>query len=242
VNGHPKDIPVSERDLVGAVRFVDGFTGQPIGLQFSVSIPSPAGTWAATWASSDATYRFSQANPKIVRDAPQLATGTFDLNVTTLDGVNLYVQPPAATPPGPYVLTNQPEVTFPIAASHPPPVLATDYLTELSMWPTPAFSVPVGETAVSGWVVSASGGNVSALRLKLLQANEGPAGEPWATTDGAGQFVIRLPSVKLPPGLDPTLTLNVEMVDQHNNPITVAPSTLTVQVGTVTKFTRLLIP
>jgi hypothetical protein len=108
------------------------------------------------------------------------------------------------------------------------------------MWPTAAFSVPVGETGVSGWVVSAGGAVVSALRLKLLR-QDGPSGEPWATTDGAGQFLVRLPNVKRPAGSNPTLTLTVEMVDQAGNPLLVAPSTLTVPVGTVTRFVRLLI-
>jgi hypothetical protein len=242
LNGQPKDTPISERDLAGAVRFIDGFTRQPVQLRVSVSIPKPDGAWTAAWAPSDATYRFSLVNPPLVDGAPQMPTGTFDLLVATLDGVNLYAQPPSATLPGPYVLIDQPQLTLPIAKSHAPPVLASDYLVELPIWPTAAFPVPVGETAVSGWVVSAGGGNVSALRLKLLQPNEGPSGEPWATTDGAGQFLVRLPNVKRPAGSNPTLTLNVEMVDAANNPIAVAPSTLTVPVGMLTKFVRFLIP
>ena len=203
MNAQPKDVPSSQRDLSAAVRFVDGFTGQPVVLQFSVSIPAGAsipggaGGWVGSWAPSDNTYRFSLVNPAMVGNAPKMPTGTFDLSVTTLDGVALYAEPPSATPPGPYVLTDRPQLTLPVAQAHAPPVLASDYLTELLMWPTAAFSVPLGETAVSGWVVSAGGGVVSGLRLKLVQQG-GPSGEPWATTDGAGQFLIRLPNVKPP--------------------------------------------
>jgi hypothetical protein len=241
LNAQPQDRPLGERDLAVAVRFVDGFTGRPVALQFSVSIARGIGNWNALWAPADATYRFPLTNPSMVGNAPQMPSGTFDLAVTTLDGVALYTDRPRATPPGPYVLTDRPQVTLPIAKAHAPPVLASAYLTELSMWPTAAFSVPLGETAVSGWVVSAGGANISALRLKLLEP-DGPSGEPWATTDGAGQFLVRLPDVKRPAGSDPTLTLSVEMVDQAGNPLSVAPSTLTVPVGTVTRFVRLLIP
>jgi hypothetical protein len=245
LNAQPKDVPSSQRDLAAAVRFLDGFTLQPVELQFFVSIaagasiPGGAGGWIGSWAPSDATYRFSLANPPTVGGVPQMPTGTVNLAVTTLDGVSLYSQPPSATPPGPYILTVPPQVTLPAAS--PPSVLASDYLTELPMWPTAAFSVPVGETAVSGWVVSAGAAVVSALRLKLLQQG-GPSGEPWATTDGAGQFLVRLPDVKRPAGSNPTVTLTVEMVDQAGATLSVAPSTLTVPVGTVTRFVRLLIP
>ena len=247
----PQELPSSQRYASAAVRFVDGFSLQPVALRFAVSIPAPAsipgnvripggaGGWVALWASSDATYRFSLTNPPTVGGVQRIPTGTVDLKVTTLDCVSLYAASPSALPPGPYVLLDPPQVTLHDATSTPP--LASDFLTELPMWPTAAFSVPPGETAVSGGVASASGAVVSALRLKLLQ-QDGPSGEPWATTDGAGRFLVRLPGVKRPAGSNPTLTLTVEMVDQAGNPLKVGPSTLTVPVGTVTRFVRLLIP
>jgi hypothetical protein len=121
-------------------------------------------------------------------------------------------------------------------------VLASDYLVELPLWPTPAFRVPEGETAISGWVVSAGSTNVAGLKLKMFESNTGPSGEPWASTDSAGQFLYRLPNLPRPAGPDPQATLDVEMVDQANAPLTVAPATLTVSIGKPTSLVQLLVP
>jgi hypothetical protein len=134
------------------------------------------------------------------------------------------------------------QVTIPPTAAHPPPVLASDYLVELPLWPTAAFHVPDGETAVSGWVVSAGRTNVAGLKLKLFESTTGPTGEPWTSTDSAGQFLYRLPNLPRPAGPNPQTTLNVEMVDQTNAPLTVAPATLTVSIGKSTSLVQLMVP
>jgi hypothetical protein len=248
------DIPVSRRDLAVVVRFVDGFTGQPVRLPLSVSIPQftgidprkltsmPSGKWIALWSDADATYRFSLPNLPLTAGSAQLPTGTFNLLVTTTDGVNLYANPPIAPPRGPYAALIRLQVTIPPTATHPPPVLASDYLVELPLWPTAAFHVPDGETAVSGWVVSADRTNVAGLKLKLFESNTGPSGEPWTSTDSAGQFLYRLPNLPRPAGPNPQATLNVEMVDQTNAPLMVAPATLTVSIGKSTSLVQLLVP
>ena len=248
------DIPISSRDLAVVVRFVDGFTGQPVRIPLSVSIPQftgidprkltsmPGGKWIALWFDADATYRFSLPNLPLAVGATQLPTGTFNLLVTTTDGVNLYANPPIAPPRGPYAALMPLQVTIPPTAAHPPPVLTSDYLVELPLWPTAAFRVPDGETAVSGRVVSAGSTNVAGLKLKLFESNTGPSGEPWASTDAAGQFLYRLPSLPRPAGPNPQATLSVQMVDQTNAPLTVAPATLTVSIGKSTSLVQLTVP
>ena len=247
------NILISRRDLAVAVRFVDGFTGRPIRTQFSVSIPkftgidprnlaSMSAKWVALWSDGDATYRFSLPNLSLVGGAAQLPTGTLDLLVTTTDGVNLYADPPIAPPRSPYAALMPLRVTIPPTAAHSPPVLASDYLVELPLWPTAAFRVPEGETAVSGWVVSAGRKNVVGLKLKLFEPNTGPSGEPWASTDGAGQFLYRLPNLTRPAGPNSQATLDVEMVDQASAPLTVAPATLTVPIGKPTSLVQLMVP
>jgi hypothetical protein len=248
------DIPISRRDLAVVVRFVDGFTGQPVRFPLSVSIPHftgidprkltsmPGGKWIGVWSDADATYRFSLPNLPLLAGSAQLPTGTFNLLVTTADGVNLYANPPIAPPRGPYAALMPLQVTIPPTAAHPPPVLASDYLVELPLWPTAAFRVPDGETAVSGWVVSAGRANVAALKLKLFKSGTGPSGEPWASTDSAGQFLYRLPNLPRPTGPDPQATLEVDIVDQANAPLTVAPATLTVSIGKPTSLVQLLVP
>jgi hypothetical protein len=202
----------------------------------------PGGKWIALWFDADATYRFSLPNLPLAAGAPQLPTGTFNLLVTTTDGVNLYSNPPIAPPRGPYAALMPLQVTIPPTAAHPPPVLASDYLVDLPLWPTVAFIVPDGETAVSGWVVSAGRKNVAGLKLKLFEQNTGPSGEPWASTDGAGQFLYRLPNLTRPTGPNPQATLDVEMVDPASAPLTVAPATLTVPIGKPTSLVQLMVP
>jgi hypothetical protein len=248
------DIPLSRRDLAVVVRFVDGFTGQPVRFPLSVSIrqftgidprkltSTPGGKWIALWSDADATYRFSLPNLPLTAGSAQLPAGTFNLLVTTTDGVNLYANPPIAPPHGPYSALMPLQVTIPPTAAHPSPVLASDYLVELPLWPTAAFHVPDGETAVSGWVVSAGRTNVAGLKLKLFESNIGPSGEPWASTDSAGQFLYRLPNLTRPAGPNPQATLNVEMVDQANAPLTVAPETLTVAIGKTLGLVQFMVP
>jgi hypothetical protein len=244
------DTPGGSRDLAVVVRFVDGFTRQPLSLPLSVSIPGFAGVdpklltslasgkWVARWSDADATYRFSLPNLPTINGSPELPRGTFDLLVTTAAGVNVYANPPAVLPGSPYASATRLQVTIPPVAPHPPPVLASDYLVELPLWPTAAFRVPDGETAISGWVVSASTANVVGLKLRLSPSRTGPAGQPWIGTDGAGQFLYRLPGLRRTAGS----AIAVEVVDPSNAPLTVAPATLTITIGTLNRLERLMVP
>jgi hypothetical protein len=248
------DTPGGSRDLAVVVRFVDGFTRQPLSLQLSVSIPGfpgvdpklltslVSGKWFAWWSDTDATYRFSLPNLTTVNGSPQLPRGTFDLLVTTADGVNVYANPPAVLPGSPYAAATPLQVTIPPVAPHPPPVLSSDYLVELPLWPTPAFRVPDGETAVSGWVVSAGATNVVGLKLRLSPSGTGPAGQPWVGTDGAGQFLYRLPGLRRAAGASAQATIAVEVVDPSNAPLSVAPKTISITIGTLTRLERLMVP
>jgi hypothetical protein len=230
------------RDLAVVVRFVDGFTGQPVRDRFQVSIPKFAVNSAGWWSESDATYRFSLPNLELKDGVPEMPSGTFSLTVMSSDGVNLYSDPPQAPPKSSYAALMQLQVTIPPVAAHQPPVLATDYLVELPLWPTASFRVPAGETAVLGWIVSAGRTSVAALKLKLLQLNTGASGEPWVSTDAAGQFLYRLPNLARPAGPDPQVTLTIEMVDQMNRPLTVAPSSLTISFGKLSGPLRFTVP
>jgi hypothetical protein len=230
------------RDLAVVVRFVDGFTGQPVRDRFLVSIPRFAVNSAGRWSESDATYRFSLPNLKLEDGVPEMPSGTFNLTVTSSDGVNLYSDPPQAPPQSSYAALMPLQVKIPPVAAHQPPVLVTDYLVELPLWPTASFRVPAGETAVLGWIVSAGGTSVAALKLKLFQSNTGASGEPWVSTDAAGQFLYRLPNLARPAGPEPQVTLTIQMVDQMNRPLTVAPSSPTISFGKLSGPLRFTVP
>jgi hypothetical protein len=248
MSGPPALSPSGSRGLAVAIRFVDGFTGQPVNSPLLVSINTFTGIdpsvmaslsvagWNALWSETDSTYRFSVPN------VSQVPTGIFDLAIANTSGVDLYSDPPAALPNGPYAAQTQLQVTIPPVAAHPPPVLATDYLVQLELWPTVAFTVPYGETAVSGWVVSADGTKVAGLKVNLSASATGANGEPWVSTDGSGQFLYRLPNLPRPAGPDPQVTLDVAVVDQTASPLTVTPTSLTVPAGKLTGSVRLRVP
>ena len=228
------------RDLAVAVRFVDPFTNQPVRAPFSVSIA--ALNWAAWWVENDATYRFSLANAPLVGGAPQLPVGTFDLELALPGRENAPADPLGALPRGPYADFETRQVTLPLPAPHSPPV-PTDYRVDLALWPTVAFRVPPGETAVVGRVVSASQQFVVGLKVILLDASvPPPPNPPYARSDGAGQFLVRLPGLRRDPAASPTANLSVQLFDPANAPIVVVPAILTVPIGQVTSFIGLNIP
>jgi hypothetical protein len=239
------------RQLAVAVQFVDGFTGQPIFNKYSVSIETFPGVapkllqsladgWAGAWSGSDATYRFSLTN---LPPPAQLPGGTFNLVVTNPGGAPVYANPLPASPSGPYAASAPLKVTIPPVAPHAPPVLASDYLVALPLWPTVAFSVPNGETAVSGWVVSkASGTPQVGFGVTFASAGAAAGAAPQAVTDGSGQFLYRLPNLARPAGPNPQVTLNITMVDQNGAAVAVTPPNLTVSAGILTSSVVLTVP
>jgi len=220
------DTPALSRTLAAVVQFVDPFTALPIRVPFAVSIP--ALRWTALWWDTDATYRFSCANVPLVGGVPQLPTGTFTLGITPTGG--------------PYAPLEPRQITLPPAAPHPPPVLAADYLVQLALWPTIAFRVPPGETAVTACLVSASNQSVAGLKVRLFDAaNVPPPPNVYTRSDAAGQFLIRLPTLRRT-AANPTVLLDVQVFNAANAPLTVTPAALTIPIGQPTGFVRLAIP
>jgi hypothetical protein len=219
------DTPTLTRTLAAVVQFVDPFTALPIRFPFSVSIP--ALRWTALWWDTDATYRFSRANVPLAGGVPQLPVGTFALSITPTGG--------------PYAALEPRQITLPPAASHPPPVLAADYLVALALWPTVAFRVPAGETAVTARLVSATNQNVGGLKARLFDAASPPPPNVYTRSDAAGQFLIRLPALRRGNAADPTALLDVQVFDAANAPIAVTPATLTVPIGQLTGSVTLAI-
>jgi hypothetical protein len=221
------DTPAWTRDLAAAVQFVDPFTGLPIRVPFSVSIP--ALRWTALRWDTDATYRFSRVNVPLAGGTPQLPTGTFTLGVTPTSSQYAALEPR--------------QVTLPVAALHPPPVLFADYLVPLSLWPTVAFRVPAGETAVTARLVSSSNQSVAGLKARMFDASSPPpAATVYTRSDAAGQFLIRLPGLRRGNTANPTVTLDVQIFNAANAPLVVTPATLTVPIGQLTGFVTLTIP
>jgi hypothetical protein len=254
MSGLLTDTPATARQLAVAVRFVDGFTQQPVTPRYSVSITQFPGVdpkllrslagraWVAAWSDSDATYRFSLTSPPSAA-AVQLPAGTFDLVVTNPGGAPVFSNPPPATPAGPYAAVAPLKVTIPPVAAHLPPVLTSDYLVALPLWPTVAFTVPVGETAISGWVVSKAGGTrPSGLRVAFAPPGAAAGALPQVITDGSGQFLYRLNNLARPAGPNPKVTLTIAIADQNGAPVTVEPATLTVPAGIPTGSVILTVP
>jgi hypothetical protein len=220
------DVPALQRDLAAVVQFVDPFTALPVRDPFTVAIP--ALHWTALRWHSDATYRFSLANVPLVGGVPQLPVGTFTLSVSPARGAYTALEPRL--------------LTLPPAAPHPPPVLATDYLVALALWPTLAFRVPPGETAVTARLVSASNQNVGGLKARLFDAASPPPPNVYTRSDAAGQFLIRLPALRRGNAANPTALLDVQVFDAADLPLVVTPATLTVPIGQPTGFVTLEIP
>jgi hypothetical protein len=227
MSGPRTDTPAFSRDLAAAVQFVDPFTALPIRAPFAVSIP--ALRWFALRWPTDATYRFSRANSPLVGGAPQLPVGTFTLSVTPGDNSYAVLEPR--------------QVTLPPVPPHAPPVLVSDYLVALALWPTVAFRVPAGETAVTARLVSASNQVVRGLKVRIFDsASPPPPPAVYARSDAVGQILVRLPALRRGNVVNPTALLDVQVFDATNAPLVVTPSTLTVPIGQATGFVTLGIP
>jgi hypothetical protein len=220
------DAPMWTRDLAAAVQFVDPFTSLPVRIPCAVSMP--ALRWTALRWDADATYRFSRPNVPLV-GAPQLPTGTFTLSVTPAGGSYAALEPR--------------QITLPVAAPHPPPVLFADYLVALPLWPTVVFRVPAGETAVLARLVSTSNQNAAGLKARMFDGSSPPPpASVYTRSDVAGQFLIRLPGLQRGNAANPTVVLDVQIFNVANAPLVVVPPTLTVPIGQLTGFVTLGIP
>jgi hypothetical protein len=228
VNDPRPDAPTWTRNLAAAVQFVDPFTSLPIRAPFAVSIP--ALQWTALWWDADATYRFSLANVPLVAGAPKMPVGVFMLMVTPAGGPSYAALEPRL-------------ITLPVAPTHPPPVVAADYLIQLALWPTAAFRPPAGETAVTAQLISATNQSVAGLKARMFDASvPSPPSNVYTRSDANGEFLIRLPGLQRGNAANPTVVLDVQIFNAANAPIVVTPATLTVPIGQLTGFVTLGIP
>jgi hypothetical protein len=223
----PTDRPAWMRALAAAVQFNDVFTGLPVQAPFTVSIP--ALKWTALRWQADATYRFSILNAPLVGGSPQLPTGTFTLALASADLTYAALEPR--------------QVTLPLTPAHAPPVLFADYLAPLVLWPTVAFRPPAGETAILARLVSASQASVAGLKARIFDASApAPPAGVYTRSDAAGQFLVRLPALRRGNTPNPTATLQVQVFDAANTPLTVTPATVTAPIGQTSGFVTLAIP
>jgi hypothetical protein len=174
----------------------------------------------------------------------QLPAGTFNLVVTNPGGAPVYANPLPPSPSGLYAASAPLKVTIPPVAPHSPPVRASDYLVALPLWPTVAFRVPDGETAVSGWVMSKVAGTPQVgFGVTFAPAGAAAGAAPRAVTDGSGQFLYRLTNLARPAGPNPTVALAITIVDQKGVPVAaVEPPNLTVSAGILTGSVLLTVP
>ena len=223
------DSPALTRDLAAAVQFFDPFTSLPIRVPFAVSLP--ALQWTALRWDTDATYRFSLANVLILGGAPNLPTGAFTLRASP----GLAPRYAAAGTAPDYASCDS---TAP-AAGH----FDEDYLVALALWPTVAFRVPVGETAVTAHLVSTSNQSVAGLKVRMFDPSAPPPPpNVYTRSDAAGRFLIRLPALRRGNVANPTALLDVQVFNAANTALAVTPATLTVPVGQLTGFVTLTIP
>jgi hypothetical protein len=111
------------------------------------------------------------------------------------------------------------------------------------LWPTVAFRVPAGETAVTARLVSAGNQTVAGLKVRLFDAAAPPPPpNVYTRSDAAGQFLIRLPALRRANVANPTVLLTVQVFDTANAPLLVTPATLIVPIGQATGFVTLGIP
>jgi hypothetical protein len=204
--------------LAVAVRFIDIFTGEPVRLPLTVTIP--ALRLKAFHSLPDDTYRFIITN----RDVP--AGGPFDIEVEV--------------PRDEYAAREPMQVTLPVVVGHPPPIVRPDFLVEFPLWPTRLRKVPPGETAVTGRIVSAGATNVEGLRVFLFDPPGPPPPSPYAYTDANGEFLFRLPGLRARmSGAVPVVTapLDVEIRDPLLALVSpVVPSSIVVDLGRSSVF------
>lgn len=184
----PISHPSVRHRLAAALRFVDAFTGAPITLPLDVRVeaiaPAYVGMPRLPWRAQravDGSYRLFATN------ATQPPVGPIDVVVGAPGGEYLDLEP------APIVLPR------PIAGPFP---VRSDFLVTRRLWPTRRLTIPIGETAVIGSVRTAAGAAAAGYRVTLGEAPI-PAAAPYAYTDAAGDFLMRLPNVRTlspPPG------------------------------------------
>ena len=212
--------PTITHRLGAVVQFIDHFTGLPIRTPLRASIPDQR--WDAIRSESDLTYRF-------IRTHREIPTGSFDVVVEC--------------PSGEYERIEQVTITLPIVVGHPPPIVRDDYLSRFPLWPTRRLRPEVGETVVTGRVLHTAPPLAPAvgMRVRLSTPVIPPAGTAYAYTNAQGEFVYRLPGLRMSiSGGIPvtTATLNVEIRDAADVAgFPANPSTIVVRLGETNEAT-----
>lgn len=199
--------------LLGVVRFVDVFTGEPVRVPLRVTVP--ALEQRLLFCASDETYRF------VVADDRAVAPDSYRIEVVADSGEYRQFEPLEIALPKPVVV-------------HPPPVVPSDYLHTAILWPTRRVTLPVDETAVVAIVSGAGGEPVSGLRVAIHEPGPPPP-LPYTFTDERGELLFRLPgrsSRDEDGNAIAAIDLEVSASDA-TGPRTLAPSTFTIAPGAV---------
>jgi len=224
--------PSIQHRLGVVLRFVDAFTGRPIDAPLDVrtialpSLPPPPARppnlpWRAVRSEGDSSYRF------IASDGETLPSGAVEILVDDPRGAYVNFEPLTISLPRPLV-------------AHPPAPDRSDFLVERKLWPTRLAALGPSETAVIGRVVSSGAlTDVAALKIRLGVAPL--ALDVYTYTNGAGEFVVRLPGLKgkvVGTFVTATTALDIEMLEPPAYTSSVIPTAppfpFTVTLGQVT--------
>jgi hypothetical protein len=206
------------------LRFVDHFTNLPIRIPLQVKIESQR--WPAFRSENDATYRFLRTNADI-------PAGNFTVTVDC--------------PTREYESREPVAVALPVVVGHPPPILPNDYLVQTPLWPTRRLRPEAGETVVVGRVLHAGPPQAPAadMRVRLFTPALPPPQTPYAYTTADGEFVYRLPNLRmslLGGALVDTATLNVTVRNAGDTlGFAAVPATVVARLGK-TNETTIVIP
>lgn len=193
------DHPALVHRLVVAFHFVDAFSQREIDRPLEVSAPtipfasgihSPRLPWSATPFRN--IYRFQTTNEEALPPA------TIDFQV--------------ADPSGAYAAFERISVGFPVPVSTPPS--SSDFLREISLWPTRKFGAVSGETAAVISVRSAGATDIAGLQVRVWKHTGGAApSTPYTYTDARGEALFRLlgPDFKRTASGGTTVDVDVEL-------------------------------
>jgi hypothetical protein len=163
-----------------ALRFVDVFTGEALAPEpFDArieSFPYTPGIVRTPWIA-----RAARGVVKFVVAARETApVGAMSIIVEDRSRRYAAYEPVAVTLPRPLI-------------EHPPVPAASDFLVDVSLWPTVAFRSPASQTTVIGCVRSAGASSVSGCRVFAVRVGDPPSS--YAYTDTAGSFLFRFPGL-----------------------------------------------
>jgi len=211
--------PRLQRTLAAAYQFYDAFfyplddLTPPVTTPLEVAIPSLG--WSALRAENDASYRFSALT--LTQQAPS--------NTPSPPNPPSYAVQVKA-PGGDYVSLEPIALVLPLPQTTPPK--RGDFLIPKPLWPTPALRPPAGETAVRGFIRSATAQAVGGLKVEMWLGNAPvpPAGTPFTRSNGAGDFLFRFPRLKGAPGQTQAVSIRLE-----GGAVAVSPANLLIQYG-----------